>query len=760
MALRLAAEFPMKSLRHTRGAPSLGAALVVASATAILFWVAPAFAQTGTITGTVRDAATSVPIVTALVACAEDGSNCNRGYQADQFGVYRAEVAPGTYYVYTVGMWAGSAYADEIFGNILCHGDCRFELARQSGTPLVVTANGTVRADFDLDRGGAIAGTVTDARTSAPLPGAWVYAYSVIDDAPIGFGSGRTEADGRYRIEGLPAGRYYVHSSTDPSAGYLNEIFANLPCGPYCSPTDVVRGTPIDVTPGTTAGGNDFTLDTGGRITGMVRDAVTSLPIGNFCLYAVVVRTSGAEDIGWDCTDASGTYDIGGLPTGSYLLLVETPGSNYVQELYDGIPCPSGSCDLTRGTPVPVTMGTTTSGRDFTLNIGGTIRGTVRDAVTSQASISGYVVVYSREGTVVRMAGYASVNFQSGAYDVKGLPAGTYYAYSYLSGYRNEIFNDIPCQAQLCTEQELASLGTPIVVTNGTDTTGIDFAVRNDLAPGAPYYLAATVSGSTVTLSWLEPYLGGEATSFIVEAGLSPGATFAQAPTGAPRYVAAGVGPGRYFVRVRSVNAYGVGPASDELIVTLPSAGAPPIAVPVNVVGWMSGPRLTLTWGAPSPATDVTGYLVEAGSATGLTDIASIGVNARALTFVPVPAGYYFLRVRAMNARGLGPVSHEVLINSGGVAAPPGPPRNLVSRVTGYTVTIEWNRPVGEVPAAYVLRAGSAPGLSNLAQAGSGANETSLTFGGVPVGVYYVRVHAVGALGIGPPSAEVTVIVR
>jgi len=727
---------------------------------AVLFLVPPAFAQTGTITGTVRDAATSTPIVTAVVACTEGGSNCDRGYQTDQFGVYRAEVAPGTYYVYTVGMSAGSAYADEVFGNILCPGNCLFELARQSGTPLVVTANGTVRADFDLDRGGAIAGTVTDARTSAPLPGAWVYAYSVIDDAPIGFGFSQTDAAGHYAIEGLPTGRYYIHTGTGPTAGYLNEIYDNLVCGPYCALADVVRGTPIDVTPGTTADGKDFALDTGGRIAGTVRDAVTSLPIGNVCMYAVVVRSGGAEDVGLDCTDATGTYDIGGLPTGSYLLVAETFGSNYVRELYDGIPCPSGSCNLTRGTPVPVTVGATTSGRDVALDIGGTIRGTVRDAVTSQASISGYVVVYLREGTVVRTAGYATVDFQSGAYDVKGLPAGTYYAYSYLSGYRNEIFNDIPCQAQLCTEQEQASLGTPIVVTNGADTTGIDFAVRNDLVPGAPYYLTATVNGSAVSLSWYEPYLGGEATSFILEAGLSPGATFVQLHTDAPQYVAAGVGPGRYFVRVRAVNAYGVGPASDELIVTVSSAGAPPVAVPVNVVGWMSGPRLTLTWGAPSPATDLTGYLVEAGSATGVTDIASIGVNARALTLIPVPAGYYFVRVRAMNARGLGPASHEVLINSGAVAAPPGPPRDLVSRITGSTVTIEWDPPVGEVPTAYVLRAGSAPGLANLAQASSGANERSLAFGGVPVGVYYVRVHAVGALGTGPPSAEVTVIVR
>jgi hypothetical protein len=233
-----------------------------------------------------------------------------------------------------------------------------------------------------------------------------------------------------------------------------------------------------------------------------------------------------------------------------------------------------------------------------------------------------------------------------------------------------------------------------------------------------------------------------------------------QASTAATQFVVGAVLPGRYFVRVRAVNANGIGLASDERLVVVPSSASPP-AAPSNLGGWMAGPRLTLTWSAPSAPAGLTGYVVQAGSATGLTDITTIAVNARSLAVVPVAEGFSFVRVRAMNARGTGPASNEVLINSGDVPAPPLPPPSLASRVTGSTVTLEWSPPPGQTaPVGYVLRAGSAPGLSNLTQASAGPAQLSLTFDGVSIGVYYVRVHAVGALGLSPASNELIVIVK
>jgi len=66
---------------------------------------------------------------------------------------------------------------------------------------------------------------------------------------------------------------------------------------------------------------------------------------------------------------------------------------------------------------------------------------------------------------------------------------------------------------------------------------------------------------------------GGAATSYIVEAGSSSGASnvaVIDTQSAAPTFVATGVGSGRYFVRVRGFNAAGVGPASNETVVIVP----------------------------------------------------------------------------------------------------------------------------------------------------------------------------------------------
>jgi len=134
-------------------------------------------------------------------------------------------------------------------------------------------------------------------------------------------------------------------------------------------------------------------------------------------------------------------------------------------------------------------------------------------------------------------------------------------------------------------------------------------------------------------------------------------------------------------------------------------------------------------------------------------------VPAGTTTFAaPAPRGVFVVRVRALSACGASAATNEVLVGVGGAEMPPGAPEDFTATVTGSAVTFGWQAPTtGGAAGAYILEAGSGPGLSDIARVPLTA--TALTVPNVPPGTYFVRVRAVNNAGTGDASAEVQVVV-
>ncbi len=180
---------------------------------------------------------------------------------------------------------------------------------------------------------------------------------------------------------------------------------------------------------------------------------------------------------------------------------------------------------------------------------------------------------------------------------------------------------------------------------------------------GPPALEAATVSGNLVTLSWTAPATGGSVASYVIGAGYSTG-TLGAALIDTGTNATSSTIPaalGRYFVRVAGWNPCGVGTPSNEVIVTVgPALPGPPAGLAATVA---PGGGVTITWDAPTSGGAPESYVLEAGTATGVSNIGTAETAAPSTTFVvQATPGTYFVRVRARNTAGIGPASGDLRV--------------------------------------------------------------------------------------------------
>ena len=270
-------------------------------------------AATGTVEGAVTDSITSLPISGALVEAVK-GNQVRYSDTTALDGSYSlTNVQPGNYTL----IFSSPGYRTQTVG-------------------VKVKSNQTNTVDIELvPNGGTIDGTVTDAITTLPIPGATVNIFQGTDLIQ----TATTNGIGFYSVPNLSPGNYIVEAS---AAGYQQQSIG----------ARVQAGFTTTV---------DFALITNpGAISGTVTDAITTNPI----IGALVQVFNGSVVVGFADTDGSGNYTISDLAPGNYAIAASAEG--YQSKIVGA----------------SVTGGSTTT-VEFALEIPpGTIEGTVTDATT------------------------------------------------------------------------------------------------------------------------------------------------------------------------------------------------------------------------------------------------------------------------------------------------------------------------------------------------------------------------------------------
>lgn len=393
----------------------------------------------------------------------------------DSSGHYQVNDLPaGSYFVHAQ-YWEDLSYAQQWYD----HADTR-EAAK-----LVEVADGEMRGDIDFDLTlkpiyGSIAGTVVYEESNSAIN----RAYVELSPQGYGFWEGApfmrwpyfavTDEKGNYRIDWLPAGEYLVSVYANGAFEYFeNAVVPDL-------------ATPVKVAGGETAEVN-FALTSRNEGSGIISGRVGAEYTDQLLEIAVVVAKPVATLLIWPQSEmffnavinADGTYEISGLPAGDYYVMSFAPG--YMTEYY------KDQFDPTLAEMVKVDGITPTSGIDFSLTpvlylrapvdggpgVGGSVFGKVTDA-NNKALTGATVYAFNSEGQPISSARC----FADGAYELQGLPPGSYRVQASNLGYASQ-FNG---SANDLENAEPIELGHARVEMNFTlspqTTTDVDDEVR------------------------------------------------------------------------------------------------------------------------------------------------------------------------------------------------------------------------------------------------------------------------------------------
>lgn len=278
--------------------------------------------------------------------------------------------------------------------------------------------------DFDLPMGSAITGIVRDSDGN-PIAGAHVRAFLQLSSAAHphrALREARTNENGEYVLQVRP-GHYLVSASAE---GFNTQFFDHA--------RDRQSATSVPVTAGAHTANVDFDLTKRGSIAGKVTDQTTGNPIAGAIVEAFKERSTidhAASIAGFRAkTDDNGDYLIENVPSGHYIVVAAAEG--YLPEFWEEVPTKD------RATQVEVTDGEAEAAINFTLELGGSISGTVASAVDTIPVPRALVKVWEVESHH-HLRGYTNDN---GEYKVSGLPTGKYFVQVIAKGFFAQFYKE------------------------------------------------------------------------------------------------------------------------------------------------------------------------------------------------------------------------------------------------------------------------------------------------------------------------------
>ena len=444
------------------------------------------------------------------------------------------------------------------------------EFGRRFGrVALLAGAALLLAAPAALAGNGEVSGKVTSASSHADIEHVEVLYYKVGSEDHE-FYKLETGSGGDYSTA-LATGEYTIEFVPPSGSGYAVQYYKEKLSSSAADRITVAEGAKTVVS---------AELSRSNSISGTVTSAASDSELSGIEVTAYEAKAPNAAVKTAD-TDAFGKYELQGLPRGEFVLGFRPDlesGLNYAPQFY--------SESARFGEAVTIPLG---EAEHQVLNArllkGGSISGTVTDASTHQP-LAGIVVYAVVAGDALPIS--AAITDANGDYTLAGLGSGSVVVAFILNTkekqlmYLPQLYDERPFPEELKGIGELLLYGTPVEVSAGIATTGIDAAmVRREPANAiAPVVTGAPALGQTLQCaigSWT-----GIPKLVYTQQWLRDGTAIAGATTAAYVVQAGDVGHG-LACQVTATNELGSASAiSNTLAVPAPVAGlAPP---PTKVV--------------------------------------------------------------------------------------------------------------------------------------------------------------------------------